>query len=137
MVGGALMRSVKKLPMPAAIGAGARLAENLATDNIAFVRENWYGAPAAHAALAVLVGTRPRLEAAACGLAAIAGYKAVENWELKEFQEGKREKSPVPMFAQAGGETQGFRDTGYLLEPGDDTTTLDTGALIDPAADLN
>ena len=89
--------------MAGGIGAAAQIVGEMAGDKISFVKDNWYGEPAALGLGAFLLIRRKPTWAYA--LAGAAGYSGTFRYKLDQFQLGKRQASPVPTFQHkaAGG----------------------------------
>ncbi len=140
-------KEAKPLGMAAAVGGVAQYAGDMAAERIDFLKDNWYGQPAAKMLGAILL--RKKNKTASLSLAAVAGHQLAFNYKLNQFQKGESTDNPVPTFKQekpaiqpaaavlpaAPGVTpvQAQIDAGYLHETFDDPTD-DTGYLQDEDA---
>lgn len=105
---------IKPVAFAGGAGAIAQVVGQMARENVAFLRNNWYGEPGALLGVGLLAMKKnSTVGAALCGA---AGYAGSFNYKLNQFQQGKG-KTPVPSFqaAPAAGTTSGFddADTGF------------------------
>ena len=73
-------------------GVGAQYAEEMLEEHSDYVKENWWAGPVAILAGAALMRKK---EATAKGLAGAAGYAGAMKYKMSQFQNGKRELSPI------------------------------------------
>lgn len=80
-----LMGSVSEGAVAAGIGAGGYYLQKLASQNVEFLRENWWAGAAATFGISAILGTRRgRLpQKLSSALAATAGYSAVMAYDLQ------------------------------------------------------
>lgn len=108
-IGKGLLSRGKPRAMSAGTGAAIRLIEGAIGDKTDFTKDNWYGSPLAMFLGSMIISN----EKLATPLAVVAGYKAAFNYELNQFQLGKRDTSPVPQF-----KAPEAKNTGLLNSPG-------------------
>lgn len=101
--------------MGGGIGAAAQVVGEMASDKIDFIKNHWYGEPAALGLGAFLLIRRKPTWAYA--LAGAAGYSGTFRYKLDQFQQGKRQTSPVPSFS--GGAPAAPRQAGMLQNAGE------------------
>lgn len=99
------MGSIKPVAISGAVGAAAQFAGGLAAQNLAFVRNNWYGEGAVLGAAAVLMARRPAISHA---LAGAAGYSMAMRKRAQSSASGST--------GTTAGEDTGYlqSDTGYI-----------------------
>lgn len=114
-IGKGLLGRAKPRAMSAGMGAAIRLVESAVGDSVGFVKDRWYGGP-----LLMLGASLALPEKLAVPLATIAGYKGAFNYQVNEFNHGRTEKNPVPMF-----EAEKAKNTGLLNQPSGNTSNID------------
>jgi len=73
-------------------GVAAQYGEEMLEEHSDYVKENWYAGPAAMLGAAVLMRKK---EATAKALAGAAGYAGAMKYKMAQFQNGKRDTSPI------------------------------------------
>jgi hypothetical protein len=79
--------------MGAGIGAAAGIVGAMGADKVDFIKQHWYGEPAALGVGAFLLVRRKPTWAYA--LAGAAGYAGQFNYKLSQFQNGKSQTDPM------------------------------------------
>ncbi len=100
-----------QLAMGVGIGGAAQFAADFVATKVDFVKNHWYGEPAALGVGAFLLIRRKPTWAYA--LAGAAGYSASFRYKLNQFQLGKSQTSPVPTFAASSAPTGLLQDPAY------------------------
>ena len=96
------------------VGGVAQMAGQMGREHVGFLKDKWYGEPAALALVGVLAMKKSQsMGTALCGA---AGYAAALYYRLSQFQAGKSQTSPVPAFTQTtqGGGSTAELDAGFL-----------------------
>lgn len=95
MIGrGLSMAAAKTRAMEAGIGAAAGIAAEFVRENVDFMKDNWWGTPAAILGASIFV----KNQRVGCAMAGAAGAIGGFQYRLNQFQQGKSDKSPVPLF---------------------------------------
>lgn len=106
-------------------GVGAQIVEEYLEEHWDYAKTHWWAAPAATLALAASNAVIKN-EAGRKGLAGAAGYSAALRYKVYQFQNGKRDTSPLhnmdykdgaaPAAPAAG--AQGYEDAGLREDAG-------------------
>lgn len=101
--------------MAGGIGAAAQVVGAMGADKVDFVKNHWYGEPAALGLGAFLLVRRKPTWAYA--LAGAAGYAGTFNYRLSQFQNGQSQQDPMS-FKQFAGGRAAPRQAGLLQDAG-------------------
>ncbi len=88
-----LKRRLKPRAIGGAVGVATELVEDYAAKELQFIATKWWGGP-----LATLGASLIFPDKYGDPMAGAAGYEAGFNYKLKQFQDGKRDTSPVRDF---------------------------------------
>jgi hypothetical protein len=123
-IGKGLMSAAGFLAKRSAVyGVGAQIVEEYLEEHWDYAKEHWYAAPLATLALAASNAVIKN-EAGRKGLAGAAGYSAALRYKVYQFQNGKRDTSPLhnmnyaPKADGAAGKpgAQGYDDDAGLRQ---------------------